>query len=76
MLQPLRDGLLQAVAEGRIPVERIDASVRRILATKARLAVGPAPDSDLRRIRGGEHMRILADVFPTVAVRQEEAGKP
>ncbi|MDP9364368.1 MAG: beta-N-acetylhexosaminidase [Chloroflexota bacterium] len=76
MLQPLRDGLLRAVAEGRVPVERIDASVRRILATKARLAVGPAPDSDLRQIRGGEHMRILADVFAMVAVRQEEAGKP
>ena len=76
MIQPLRDGLLRAVADGRLPVERIDASVRRILATKARHKVGPAPDSDLREIKGAEHLRIVADVLDMVAVRQAEAGKP
>ncbi len=76
MLEPLRAGLLAAVADGRIPVERIDASVRRILAVKARQGVGPAPDSDLAQIKGAEHLRIVADVLQMVAIRQEEDGKP
>lgn len=76
MLRPLRDGLLRAVADGRISLDRIDASVRRILATKARYAVGPAPDTDLRRIKGGDHLRTVAAVLEMVAVRQEEAGNP
>ena len=76
MLEPLRNGLLRAVREGRIPLERIDASVRRILAVKARHEVGPAPDSDLAQIKGAEHLRIVADVLDMVAVRQAEAGKP
>ncbi len=40
--------LLQAVRSGRIPEARIDASVRRILAAKARLGLErrPAPDLD------------------------------
>ena len=76
MLEPLRAGLLAAVADGRIPIERIDASVRRILAVKARHEVGPAPDADLAQIKGGEHLRIVASVLEMVAIRQEEAGKP
>ncbi len=76
MLEPLRDGLLRAVADGRLPRERIDESVRRILAVKERHAVGPATGDGLDRIRGAEHMRIVADVFVMIAARQAEAGRP
>jgi len=76
MLEPLRDGLLRAVADGRLPLERVDASVRRVLAVKARHAVGPVADTDLSRIKGAEHLRIVADLLEMVAVRQAEAGRP
>lgn len=76
MLKQLRDGLMQAVADGRISRERVDASVRRILATKSRYHVGPAPSDGLATIRGGQHFRALAHLLAMVAIRQEEAGRP
>ena len=76
MIDDLRSGLLQAVADGRLPMERIDSSVRRILAQKARYGVGPASGDGLDRIRGAEHFRILASVLDQVAARQAEAGRP
>ena len=76
MLRQLRDGLLQAVTDGRISRERIDASVRRILATKSRYHVGAASGDGLTAIRGGDHFQALADLLAMVAVRQEEAGRP
>ena len=76
MLEPLRVGLLQAVRDGRLPMTRIDASVRRILAVKARHQVGPAPDSTLVQIKGADHLRVVADVLNMVSARQAEAGHP
>lgn len=76
MLRQLRDGLLRAVADGRISRERIDASVRRILMTKSRYRVGPASGDRLATIRGSAHFQALADLLAMVAVRQEEAGRP
>lgn len=76
MFERLRDGLLQAVADGRLDHDRIDASVRRILATKARHELGPATGDDLDQIRGAAHMRVLGALFERIAVRQAEAGKP
>ncbi len=76
MLEQLRHGLMQAVADGRISRERIDASVRRILVTKSRYHVGPAPSEGLATIRGGQHFQALADLLAMVDIRQEEAGRP
>ncbi|WP_248841005.1 glycoside hydrolase family 3 N-terminal domain-containing protein [Frankia sp. AgKG'84/4] len=46
-LREARDGLVAAVRSGRVPASRIDASVRRLLLLKWRLAhVAPAPASD------------------------------
>jgi beta-N-acetylhexosaminidase len=42
------DALLEAVSTGRVPKARLDASVARILAAKARL--GPAPRFDVARV--------------------------
>lgn len=76
MFEGIRDGLLAAVADGRISEARVDESVRRILAAKARHNVGPVAGDTLAGIRGGEHFRILAALYEQVAARQAEAGKP
>lgn len=72
----IRDGLLDAVASGRIPEERVDASVRRILAAKARYELGPVSGAGIEQIKGAKHLRIVAAVLDQVAARQAEAGKP
>lgn len=61
-----RDAIVAAVRAGRIPAARIDASVRRILAAKARLGL-PArrtidPDSVMRIVGAAEHRRIADDL--------------
>src|SRR5262249_7064613 len=65
----LRDGLLRAAAEGRLPLARIDESLRRIQALKTRYAVGPVSGDDLPSVGGADHLRIVADVL-------EAAGRP
>ena len=68
-IERLRAGLLQAVTDGRISMARVDQSVRRIQALKARYPVGPASGERLSRVQGAEHVRIVADVL-------EAAGRP
>ena len=65
----LRDGLLQAVADGRLTTERVDRSVARVQALKARYAVGPATGEGLERVGGAAHVRLVADLL-------EAAGRP
>jgi beta-N-acetylhexosaminidase len=76
MLEQMRDGLLRAVADGRLSRERIDASVRRVLDLKSRHAVGPADGSGLERIKGAGHIRVVAEVLAKIADRLEAAGRP
>ena len=45
------DAVVAGVAEGRIPVSRIDASVRRILLTKSHLGLQRTAQVDLARVR-------------------------
>lgn len=68
-LERLRNGLLEAVRDGRITVDRIDESVRRIQTLKSRFYIGPASGAGLDRVQGAEHLRIVADVL-------EAAGRP
>jgi beta-N-acetylhexosaminidase len=44
------EGLLRAVKSGRLPIERLDASVRRILTVKARLNLHLSRNSDLAKV--------------------------
>jgi len=69
MVEQLRAGLLQAVADGRISATRIDESVRRVLALKARYQIGQATGEGLEQVGGAEHLRIVADIL-------EAAGRP
>ena len=68
-LERLRNGLLDAARDGRLPVSRIDESVARIMALKERYGAGPASGEGLSRVQGAGHLRIIADVL-------EEAGRP
>ena len=76
MYDRLRQGLLDAVADGRISAERLDASVERVVATKLAHAVGPATGDGLPSVKGGAHLRILADLYDAVADHQAANGKP
>jgi beta-N-acetylhexosaminidase len=67
MIGPLRAGLIAAVKSGRIPMSRIDASVRRILALKARFHVGPASGAGLSQIQSAAHFRIIGAIYDEVA---------
>jgi beta-N-acetylhexosaminidase len=69
MLAQLRAGLLQAVADGRLPMARVDESVARVQELKARYQVGPASGDGFARIGGAAHLRLVADIL-------EAAGKP
>ncbi len=69
LFERLRAGLLQGVADGRISQERVDQSVARVLALKARYNVGPATGEGLETLAGAAHLRALADVM-------QAAGRP
>jgi beta-N-acetylhexosaminidase len=62
MLERLRAGLLQAVADGRLSEARVAASVTRVLALKTRYAVGPATGSQLSTVGGAAHARQVAEL--------------
>jgi beta-N-acetylhexosaminidase len=63
MLAQLRAGLLQGVADGRLSVARIDASVRRIEALKARYRVGPATGAELPEVASAAHQQLVASLL-------------
>jgi len=67
--------LKAAVASGRIPMSRIDASVRRILDAKSRVPHSVADTEEIFRIVDSESSRALANEIATKAltlVRQED----
>ena len=72
MIEQLHKGLMTAAEDGRLPVERIDESVRRILALKTEYNVGPASGGDLEVIQSPDHFRIVAAIYEAVADRREE----
>jgi len=76
MFEQLRQGLLDAVADGRISEERLDASVERVVAAKLAHDVGPAGGEALPTVKGAAHLRTLADLYDAMADHQAAHGKP
>lgn len=76
MYEQLRQGLLDAVADGRISAARLDESVTRVVATKLAHRVGPAGDGGLPSVKGAEHLRVLAALYDAAADTQAANGKP
>jgi beta-N-acetylhexosaminidase len=72
MIEQLHQGLMTAAKDGRLPMARIDESVRRILALKAQYNAGPATGDDLGTIQSPDHFRIIAAIYEAVADRREE----
>lgn len=62
------EAIKAAVASGRIPESRIDASVRRILAAKARVHSSVATPDELFRIVDSEESRKLAEEIAGKAI--------
>lgn len=72
-------GLLDAVASGRIPERRIDESVRRILLLKERLSLHRQREVDLsrvpRRVGIPEHVDVAQEVADrSITLLRNEAG--
>jgi beta-N-acetylhexosaminidase len=76
MFDRIRQGLLDAVGDGRISPERLDASVERVVAAKLAHDVGPASGDALPTVKGAAHLRILAELYDAVADHQAANGKP
>jgi beta-glucosidase-like glycosyl hydrolase len=74
MIEQLHAGLMKAATDGRLPMARIDESVRRILDLKAEYGVGPATGDDSGTIQSPEHFRIIAALYEAVAERREQDG--
>ena len=58
----LRAGLLQAVADGRLSIERVDESVKRVLDLKAHYGAGPASGEGTPQFAGPEHRRVVTQI--------------
>lgn len=71
MIEQLHGGLVAAVEDGTLSEERLDESVRRILALKAEYAAGPASGDTLDLIQSPDHLRVIADIYAAVAARKE-----
>lgn len=76
MFEQLRQGLLDAVADGRISEDRLDASAERVVAAKLAHDVGPASGDGLPSVKGATHLRALADLYDAVADHQAANAKP
>jgi beta-glucosidase-like glycosyl hydrolase len=76
MFDQIRQGLLAAVADGRISEERLDASAERVVAAKLAHTAGPANGAGLPSVKGAAHLRVLADLYDSVADGQAANGKP
>lgn len=69
-LERIREGLLAAVREGRLPMARVDAAVGRVLAMKTRSRVGQPPPADgLERVGSAEHQRVVAALLAAAGHR-------
>jgi hypothetical protein len=62
------DAVKKAVASGRIPMSRIDASVQRILAAKARVPHAVADMDDIFKIVDADASRAVANEIATKAL--------
>ncbi len=72
MIEQLHAGMIKAVEDGSLSEERIDESVRRILALKAAFGItGPVSGDNLDLIQSPDHLRIIADIYAAVADRKE-----
>jgi beta-N-acetylhexosaminidase len=76
MIEPLRQGLLDAAEAGTISTQRIDDSVRRVLTAKIRYGVGTSSSPGLDAVNGAAHLRTVVDVLDMVAKRKAEDGQP
>ena len=56
----------------RLPIERIDKSVRRIFDLKTQYNAGPATGDDLDTIQTPEQFRIIAAICEADADRREQ----
>ncbi len=64
--------MIKAVEDGTLSEERIDESVRRILALKAAFGItGPVSGDSLDLIQSPDHLRIIAEIYAAVADRKE-----
>jgi len=72
MIEQLHEGLMTAATDGRLPMARIDDSVRRILDLKSRYGVGSASGEELDTIQSPDHFRIIAAIYEAVADRRED----
>jgi beta-N-acetylhexosaminidase len=73
------DGVTKAVESGRIPMSRLDASVKRILAAKSRLSFSAADPDTIFDTVDSEDSRKLATEIATKAmtlVREESGALP
>jgi beta-N-acetylhexosaminidase len=69
MLERLRDGLMRAAAEGRVPRARIADAVSRVLALKARYRVGEVESGGTALIGGPAHQQLVAEIDTAAAGR-------
>jgi beta-N-acetylhexosaminidase len=76
MYDELRQGLLDAVADGTISANRLNASVARVLAAKDAYGAGPADGDGLPEVKGAGHLRTLAALFDAIAAERERSGHP
>jgi beta-N-acetylhexosaminidase len=72
MIEQLHEGLMTAATDGRLPMARIDESVRRILALKTEYNAGPVTGDGLGTIQSPDHFRIIAAIYEAVADRREQ----
>ncbi len=76
MYEELRAGLLDAVADGTISEERLNASVERIVSAKHAASVGPASGAAIPQVKGAVHLRVLAALFDAIAESRAQDGHP
>ncbi|MEM9458950.1 MAG: glycoside hydrolase family 3 N-terminal domain-containing protein [Myxococcota bacterium] len=68
-------GLRRAVERGHVPVEQIDASVRRVLRTRLRYATAPDPQTYPRAVVGGPaHVALAREAAEASAVLVRNKG--
>jgi hypothetical protein len=72
MIEQLYEGLMTAATDWRLPIERIDESVRRIVDLTTQYNAGTATSDDLDTIQGPEDFRVIGAICEAGADRQEQ----